>query len=73
MATSDGAFPSVTTPDGKIILKFPTDENEADFRKAKDLHDAYAFRYGPNVYLVKDSDPTPDLGFADGARWPYKI
>jgi esterase/lipase len=60
-------------PDGKIILKFPTDENEADVGKAKDLHDAYAFRYRPSVYLVKDSDPTPDLGFEDGARWPYKM
>jgi alpha-beta hydrolase superfamily lysophospholipase len=59
--------------DGKIIFKFPTAENEPDVYKAKDLHDAYAFRFGPSVYLVKDSDPTPDLGFEDGSRWPYKM
>jgi hypothetical protein len=59
--------------DGKILLKFLTYENEIDLRKAKDLHDAYAFRYGPSLYLVKASDPTPDLGFEDGARWPYKM
>jgi len=58
--------------DGKIILKIPTYENETGLRKTKDLHDVYAFRYGPSVYLVKDSDPTPDLGFEDNSRWPYK-
>ncbi len=59
--------------DGKIVLKSPPYEDSAAFIKEKDLHDAYAFRYGPSVYLVKDSDPTPDLGFENGARWPYKM
>jgi fermentation-respiration switch protein FrsA (DUF1100 family) len=59
--------------DGKVILKSLPYEDETAFLKEKNLHDAYVFRYGPTVYLVKDSDPTPDLGFEGGARWPYKM
>jgi hypothetical protein len=38
----------------------------------KDHHDMLAVEYGPDVYLVKDSDSAPDFFFEQRASWPFK-
>jgi uncharacterized protein len=59
-------------PDGKIVLDAKGNPQMTDWLLQKDLHDAYVFRYGPDLFLVRDSDAHPDLGFRNGSLWPFK-
>ena len=58
--------------DGKIVLGTKDDKQMADWMRLKNLHNAYVFRYGPDLFLVRDSDAHPDLGFQNGSLWPFK-
>jgi alpha-beta hydrolase superfamily lysophospholipase len=53
--------------DGKIVL-----HQSDDAARLSDIHDAYIYRYGPALYLEKDSDTDPDLSFEPGTLWPFK-
>jgi len=53
--------------DGKIVL-----HQSDDASRSSDLHDAYIYRYGPDLYLDKDSDTDPDFSFEPGTLWPFK-
>jgi uncharacterized protein len=58
--------------DGKIVLGTKDDKQLADWLRLKNLHDAYVYRYGPDLFLVRDSETHPDLGFQNGTLWPFK-
>jgi hypothetical protein len=53
--------------DGKIVL-----HQSDDASRRSDLHDAYIYRYGPDLYLEKASDTDPDFSFEPGTLWPFK-
>ena len=58
--------------DGRIVLGTKDDKQLADWLRLKNLHNAYVYRYGPDLSLVRDSDLAPDLGFRNGSLWPFK-
>jgi fermentation-respiration switch protein FrsA (DUF1100 family) len=58
--------------DGKIMLGMEDNKQLADWLRQKNLHNAYVFHYGPDLFLVRDSEAHPDLGFQNGSLWPFK-
>jgi hypothetical protein len=71
-APTSESLPYTILADGKIVLDTKGNRQLAGWLLQKNLHDAYVFRYGPDLFLVRDSDAHPALGFQNGSLWPFK-
>jgi fermentation-respiration switch protein FrsA (DUF1100 family) len=71
-APTSELLPYSILADGKIELGTKDDKQMADWLRLKNLHPAYVYHYGPDLFLVRDSDAHPDLGFQNGSLWPFK-
>jgi hypothetical protein len=58
--------------DGKLVLNRNDLSGSQPALSSADLHDAYIYRFGPSLYLERDSEKSPDLSFDPGTRWPFK-
>jgi uncharacterized protein len=58
--------------DGAIRLGLSDSREVANMIEPIGLHDAYIYRYGDVLYLVKSTEVDPDLSFNSGALWPFK-
>lgn len=59
--------------DGKLVVSVNNAGNDPGSRRMTDLHNAYVYQYGPDYYLVQDSDERPDLYVKDkSSMWPFK-
>ncbi len=59
--------------DGKVVLKLNNENKVSDWLRLTDLHNGYVYQYGPDTYLVQDSDEHPDLYVRDkSSMWPFK-
>src|SRR5260221_5807629 len=71
-APTSELLPYSILADGKIELGTKDDKHMADSLRLMNLHPAYVYHYGRDLFLVRDSDAHPDLGFQNGSLWPFK-
>jgi hypothetical protein len=71
-APTSELLPYSILTDGKVVLGTKDNKQLADWLRLKSLQNAYVYRYGSDLFLVRDSDVHPDLGFQNGSLWPFK-
>lgn len=58
--------------DGRVVLNRTEWDGLEQLLIAHDVQDAYVYRYGSTLYLVKSTEENPDLSFDSGSLWPFK-